>query len=63
MVTAAQPFHHPREHTMKSMFTMMIATLLLASGCATMDVGGEDAYTGNGDEGFNQLFADNSPGE
>lgn len=47
---------------MKSMFTLMIATLLLASGCATMDVGGEDTYTGNGDGGFNQLFADNSPG-
>jgi hypothetical protein len=47
---------------MKSMFTLMIATLLLASGCATMDVGGGADYTGNG-EGFNQLFADNSPGE
>lgn len=47
---------------MKS-FMLMIATLLLASGCATLDVGGGDAYTGNGDGGFNQLFADNSPGE
>jgi hypothetical protein len=48
---------------MKSMFTTLIATLLLASGCATMDVGGGDAYTANGDAGFNTLFADNSPGE
>jgi len=48
---------------MKSTMTMLIATLLLASGCATMDVGGEDDYAGAEDAGYPQLVADNSPGE
>lgn len=48
---------------MKSMFTMMIASLLLASGCATIGAGGEDDYAYAEDAGYPQLVADSSPGE
>ena len=48
---------------MKSMFTMMIASLLLASGCATIGAGDEDDYAFAEDAGYPQLVADNSPGE
>jgi hypothetical protein len=47
---------------MKSM-TMLIASLLLASGCATIGAGGEDDYAGAEDAGYPQLVADSSLGE
>jgi uncharacterized protein YceK len=49
---------------MKSKLSLMIASLLLASGCTTMDVtGGSDyGFSHNQDAGILQQLADNSQG-
>jgi uncharacterized protein YceK len=49
---------------MKSMFTLMIASLLLASGCASVALSGDTGYTSGHteDASFMQQLADSSQG-